>query len=106
VVDEDRERAGGNGSSAHGHRQPESSKSGRNMSRIFTDPDLMTWEAFSSGGPHGLPEQPKIVFNCLSDPHRRARFTTRDGHSSEAEEVVLRASEQELREMLAVSQEL
>jgi hypothetical protein len=76
------------------------------MSRIFSDSDLLTWEAYASGGQWGLPNQPKIVFNCVSDPHSAARYITFDGHNGEAEDAVHKASEDRLREMLASSQPL
>ena len=76
------------------------------MSRVFTDPDLLTWEAYASAGAFGLPEQPKIVFHCISDPHRPARFVTHDGDNATAEQEVHSAQEDRLREMLAASAEL
>jgi hypothetical protein len=76
------------------------------MSRVFTDDDLVTWEAYASGGKFGLPEQPKIVFNCLSDPNRRPRFVIHDGQNAEAQEAVKRADDDLLREMLGSSSEL
>jgi hypothetical protein len=76
------------------------------MSRVFTDPDLVTWEAYASSGQWGLPDQPRIVFNCLSDPDRRARFVTHDGHSGSAQESVSNASEDQLRTLLRQSETL
>jgi hypothetical protein len=76
------------------------------MSRVFTDPDLVTWEAYSSTGQWGLPEQPKIVFNCLSDPNQKARFVIHDGQSSGAQESVSQASDEQLRQLLRASQAL
>jgi len=76
------------------------------MSRVFTDPDLVTWEAYSSSGQWGLPEQPKIVFNCLSDPNRKPRFVIHDGHSGSAQESVGNASDDQLRRMLSKSDAL
>jgi hypothetical protein len=76
------------------------------MSRIFTDTDLLTWEVYGSGGAFGLPDQPKIVFHSLSDPHRPARYVTHDGHSGEAEQAVREASVEKLREMLRQSEPL
>ncbi len=76
------------------------------MSRTFTDSNLLTWEAYSSGGKFGLPDRPKIVFHCLSDPHRPARYTRTEGQTIEAEATVMQASEDELREMLELSEPL
>lgn len=58
------------------------------MARTFIDSDLAMWEAYSSGGDHGLPDDSKIVFHCLSRPSLRARFVVHDGDSADAEEAV------------------
>jgi hypothetical protein len=76
------------------------------MSRLFTDPDLLTWEAYPSAGDWGLPERPKIVFHCVSDPHRRARFVTHEGDNASAEGKVHSMDEARLLELLASSEEL
>jgi hypothetical protein len=76
------------------------------MSRVFTDPDLITWEAYASAGKWGLPEQPKIVFNCLSDPNRKPRFVIHDGHSGDAQESMSNASDDQLRRLLSDSKAL
>jgi hypothetical protein len=70
------------------------------MSRIFTDADLLTWEAYTSAGAFGLPENPKIVFHCLSDPDRPARVITRDGSTADVTEAVLSSGDRELRALL------
>jgi hypothetical protein len=76
------------------------------MSRIFSDRDLLSWEVFASTGPFGLPEHPQIVFHCLSDPDRRARYIRVSGDSSEAQALVQEARESDLRQMLTESREL
>lgn len=76
------------------------------MSRVFTDADLMTWEAFASGGKWGLPDRPKIVFQCVSDPHRPARFVTHEGDNASAENAVYQVSEGDLLELFATSEAL
>jgi hypothetical protein len=76
------------------------------MSRIFSDADLLTWEVYSSAGPFGLPEQAKIVFHCLSDPHRRARFVDHQGDSASAEQALFDLREDGLRNLLAGANEL
>lgn len=70
------------------------------MSRIFTDDDLLTWEAYASGGDFGLPTRPKIVFNCVSKPGSRARFVEHSGDEADAEEAVHQATPAELRALL------
>lgn len=76
------------------------------MSRVFVDENLLTWEAYASGGPHGLAERPKIIFHCLSDPHMRARFVVHGGDEADAEEVVHDVPEDRLKEMLRAAEEL
>ncbi|HEV2149182.1 MAG TPA: hypothetical protein VGR37_17375 [Longimicrobiaceae bacterium] len=76
------------------------------MSRVFVDDDLLTWEAYASGGRFGLPEHPRIVFHCLSDPAVRARFVVHEGDEADAEETVHEVPEDRLKEMLKGSREL
>lgn len=70
------------------------------MSRTFTDDDLLTWEAYASGGDFGLPTEAKIIFNCLSKPGSRARYVVHPGDQARAEEVVHEASPDQLRALL------
>lgn len=76
------------------------------MSRVFTDENFVTWEAYASTGNFGLPENPRIVFNCLSDPDRRARFVVHQGDEADADALVNETSDATLRQMLAASREL
>lgn len=76
------------------------------MSRVFTDDDLLTWEAYASGGDFGMPTDPKIIFNCLSKPGSRARYVVHSGDQARAEEVVHEASPDELRTLLRQTREL
>lgn len=76
------------------------------MSRLFTDDDLLTWEAYSSGGAYGLPDRPKIIFNCLSHPGSRGRYVIHEGDEADAAGTVRAASSDELRGMLQAAREL
>lgn len=76
------------------------------MSRVFIDDDLISWEAYPSGGKFGLAIRPKIIFNCLSQPERRARYVTASGDDADAEETVLELPDERLRELLRESREL
>jgi hypothetical protein len=67
--------------------------------RTFLDDNMLTWEAYPSGGPHGS-EQPFIVFNCLSNRMLRPRCVQTDGDEADAERMVLEASNEKLQEML------
>jgi hypothetical protein len=75
------------------------------MSRVFLDDNLLSWEAYASGGEFGLAERPKIIFHCLSHPGR-PRFVVHDGDNADAEQAVHALDEQELRELLERSEEL
>ncbi|HEX5724604.1 MAG TPA: hypothetical protein VFX98_04015 [Longimicrobiaceae bacterium] len=77
------------------------------MSHTFTDEDLLTWEAYASGGKYGLGNyRPTIVFNCISDPGRRPRFVVQGGDNADAEEAVQEMSDQELRDLFREAKEL
>jgi len=76
------------------------------MSRVFVDDDLLSWEVFASGGPFGLPERPKIVFHCLTEPNRRAQFVVHEGDQADAEQAVYELPDDGLRELLARSRPL
>lgn len=76
------------------------------MSRIFSDRDLLSWEAYTSGGAFGLPERPRVIFHCVSDPDRRSRFVHHDGDDASAERELQGLSDDALRELLSRSIEL
>ena len=76
------------------------------MSITFTDEDLHSWEAYASGGDFGLSINPRVVFNCVSDPTRRARFVEVQGDEADAEHLVHHGGEDRLRSMLREAQEL
>jgi hypothetical protein len=76
------------------------------MSQTFTDENLLTWEAFASGGRFGLSIRPKVIFHCLSDPAIRARFVEVRGDEADAEEMIHDSPVNRLRELLKESKEL
>jgi hypothetical protein len=76
------------------------------MSQTFTDENLVTWEAFASGGRFGLAVRPRVVFHCVSDPARRPRFVQVAGDEANAEEAVYESPPERLRALLAESREL
>jgi hypothetical protein len=79
------------------------------MSRTFVDENLHTWEVFPSGGRFGLPERPKIVFLCLSDPSpaSRGRYVVLpEGDEASAQDTLADLSDTRLRELLAESRAL
>lgn len=76
------------------------------MSQTFTDDNLLTWEAFASGGRFGLSVRPKVIFHCLSDPSLRARFVEVQGDEADAEEMIHDSQVSRLRDLLKESREL
>lgn len=76
------------------------------MSRVFTDPSLQNWEAYPSGGKFGLPDTPKLIFNCLSRPDERARYVLLSGDAADAEAFIAGTSDDRLRELLSGAKEL
>jgi hypothetical protein len=78
----------------------------RQMSRIFTSDDLLTWEAFASGGAFGMPTEPKIIFNCISRPGSRGRYVVHSGNEAEAEAAVHGATPEQMRSLLKRAREL
>jgi hypothetical protein len=76
------------------------------MSVTFTDDDLHAWEAYATGGDYGLSINPKVVFNCVSDPLRRARYLEFTGDEADAEGLVNESNVAQLKAMLKESQEL
>ncbi|MDT8437233.1 MAG: hypothetical protein RRA92_10820 [Gemmatimonadota bacterium] len=76
------------------------------MARTFMDDDLLTWEAYVSGGQPDTPEAARIFFLCLDSPLHPARFVSHDSRSvATAERELLAANEDDLRAMLARSVE-
>ncbi len=76
------------------------------MSRQLTDEDLLVWEAYSTSGPFGFADGSRILFNCLSDPGRRARFVQFEGDSADSERSLGQKSTGELYALFQQSTEL
>jgi hypothetical protein len=76
------------------------------VSRVISDNDLLSWEVFSSGGNFGLPDRPKIIFHCLSDPDRRSRYIRHEGDSATAERSVQTLPDDALQQLLRESIDL
>lgn len=70
------------------------------MSRVFTDADLMTWEAYTSSGQWGFPDEPRIIFHCLSDPGQPVRYIQTANGMVEAARSLHDRSSEELRAFL------
>lgn len=76
------------------------------MSQTFTDGNLLTWEAFATGGRYGLSVRPRVVFHCLSDRSLRPRVVVLPGAGVGAQELVEDADPTRLRELFAAATEL
>jgi hypothetical protein len=76
------------------------------MSVTFIDDDLNAWEAYATGGDYGLAINPKVVFNCVSDPLRRPRFLEFTGDEADAAGLIGESDEKQLRAMLKESRAL
>jgi hypothetical protein len=76
------------------------------MTRTIQDADLLLWEAYATAGESGFPERAKLVFHCLTDTTRRARFVQRDGDKSAVEQEVAELPDAELLELLGRTEEL
>ncbi|NIU76103.1 MAG: hypothetical protein GWN71_21810 [Gammaproteobacteria bacterium] len=64
------------------------------------------WEIYAASGAPGSRDPAKIVFHCLTDMTRRARFLAREGDRSDVERDLVRLSDSELRALLEASQPL
>lgn len=76
------------------------------MTRTIQDQDLLLWEAYASAGDFGFPERATMIFQCLTDPGRRARIIGRDGDKSDVEQEVAKLSEAELLALLERTEEV
>lgn len=66
------------------------------MTRTIQDPNLMLWEAYSTPGDFGFPDGSRMVFQCLTEPGRRARMVELDGDISDVEKDLVSLSDAEL----------
>jgi hypothetical protein len=76
------------------------------MARQFQDPDFVVWEAYLSASRFGYPEQPRMIFNCLTDRNRRPRFLEFDGDQVGADRVLGDAGTDRLLELFGASSEI
>jgi hypothetical protein len=76
------------------------------MSKTFSDKNLLIWEAYPSCGDFSFPDDPQIVFNCLSNRMLRPRVIKHHGDEANAEAFVQQASSQDLLKLFEKSREL
>lgn len=70
------------------------------MSRSFQDSNLLIWETYATTGAFGAADHAHIIFHCVSDPSRRARYVQRDASLAAAQKALDSLSPEELRAML------
>jgi len=70
------------------------------MTRTIQDQDLHLWEVYASSGEFGSAERATIVFQCLTDPGRRARVLPREEPRADVEHDVVRLPDSELVRLL------
>jgi hypothetical protein len=74
------------------------------MAKTFVDENLLNWEAYVSGGQPDSPEAARIFFLCLDARTTPARFVEHESRKvAAAERDLLKATDDDLREMLARS---
>jgi hypothetical protein len=76
------------------------------MTRTIQDSDLRLWEVYASSGDFGSPDRARVVFHCLTDPGRRARYLDRDRGRADVEQEVATLSEEELGGLLEGAREV
>jgi hypothetical protein len=73
---------------------------GSDRMRTFQDEDLLTWEAYTSGGRHGFSADAQIAFHCLSDASIRPRSLPVGGDTADAARTIHDASPADLLALL------
>jgi hypothetical protein len=70
------------------------------MSRTFQDRNFLVWEVYSSGGPHGFPDSPNAIFNCLTRLDVRPRAVEVGTDEAEAQRLIAEMTDAALLELL------
>jgi hypothetical protein len=76
------------------------------MTRTFQDQDLQLWEAYASSGEFGSADRAHLIFQCLTDPGRRARMVDLEASRSAIEQKIVDAEPQRLSELLGQAVEV
>lgn len=76
------------------------------MSRKLQDRDFLVWEVYPSGGRHGFSDDPHVIFNCLTQPTVRSRWTALGEDEADAQKRVVEMSDAELLKLLESAQEI
>jgi hypothetical protein len=76
------------------------------MTRTFQDHDLQLWEAYANSGEFGSAERAHLIFQCLTDPSRRARALDLDAPRSAIEQRLVDEEAEGLIELLGRADEV
>lgn len=76
------------------------------MTRTFQDDELLLWESYPAAPPFGAKRGARIMFQCLTDPSRRARTLEHDGDRAAAARLLADATDEELLDLLRRSEPL
>ena len=76
------------------------------MARSFQDKNFMQWEAFASTGKQGFSNDPHIVFQCVTKPSERPRWTQVSGDQDDAQAMLMNADDQSVLGLFEASVEL
>ena len=76
------------------------------MSRTFQDRDFLVWEVYPSGGRHGFPSRPHVIFHCLTQPNRRPRQIELGSDEADAQRRVVEMRDAELLALLENATEI
>jgi hypothetical protein len=67
---------------------------------MFQDRSFLVWEVYSSGGPHGFPDNPHAIFHCLSQADMRPREIDVGRGAADAQKLIAEMSDAALLELL------
>ncbi|MGH7448813.1 MAG: hypothetical protein ACREK1_02135 [Longimicrobiales bacterium] len=76
------------------------------MSRQIQDHDFLVWEVYPSGGSHGFPANPHVIFHCLTQQNLRPRSVSIGTDQADAEKRVSEMSDAALLELLENAPEI
>ena len=74
--------------------------------RTFQDHDLLVWEVYSSGGSHGFPDRPHVIFHCLTQQNTRPRSIDIGKDEADAQRRIADMSDALLIDLLSDAREI
>lgn len=70
------------------------------MSRKIQDRNFLVWEVYPSGGAHGFPDNPHVIFHCLTQHDMRPRYAGLGTDGADAQKRITHMSDAALLELL------